>query len=87
MKLEEVKNSDLCLELARRFYSDDRELDEEQEKKLFESLKHVEGIQEYLRDTLAKDMRRYFAAGTDDERAIVRGAFARTSYWLGKLAK
>ena len=45
---------------------------------------------QYMRKMANNDMRRYFAAVTDKDRDVIRGAFARTVYLknraVGKVA-
>lgn len=52
---------------------------------IFSDLAKVDGIREYLKATMAKDMQRYFAAPDQKSRDVIQGAFARTSYLRGKL--
>lgn len=59
--------------------------DEKEEAKIYKELNAVEGIIDILRDTMVKDIRRYFAAQTEKERDIIRGAFSRTAHWMTKI--
>ena len=61
--------------------------DQEAEDKVYKGLKAVDGITELLRDTMVKDLRRYFAAATEEERRTIKGGFARTAHWLSKIVK
>lgn len=60
-------------------------IDKKLENEVFNDLKNVSGLQEYLLQTLGSDMKRYFSASTDIERSQVRGAFSRTAYLSGKI--
>ncbi len=59
---------------------EENSLTKEQEVLVFKALSMVDGIQEFFRDTMAKDLRRYFVAQDDKEREMIRGAFLRTEY-------
>jgi hypothetical protein len=54
------------------------------EQQIFDHLSSVEGLAEYLRATMAKDMQRAFSS-TPDQSQIIHGAFARTSYLLSRI--
>lgn len=82
---KEPTTDELCELLAKRMFDEDSSLEKEQEEKLFESLKHIEGLQAYLQDTANRDIRRYFGASDDKERNLTRGAFARTVYFLSRI--
>jgi hypothetical protein len=51
------------------------------ENLLFSKISQVDGIMDYYNETLARDMRRFFAATTEHERWMSRGAYARTVYF------
>lgn len=50
-------------------------------KEIYASMGNIDGLLDHLRDTMVNDIKRYFAAQTDAERQIIRGAFSRTSYF------
>jgi len=52
----------------------------EAQKQIFKDLAGVDGLLDYLRDTLVNDMKRYFGAQSEKERDIIRGGFSRTAY-------
>lgn len=83
----ELTEDFLCGEIA-RMVGDPTEytLEKKQEDLFFKDLSRVEGVQEYLRATMARDMQRDFAA-TNEQRPIIRGAFARTAYLRSRLSK
>lgn len=54
---------------------------------LFKDLGRVDGFQEYLKDTLINDMKRYFVSQTDKDRDMIKGAFNRTIYIRSKILK
>lgn len=83
--MEKLTVDELCQELASRLFEPSSQVEKEQEEKLFESLKHIEGLQEYLKDTANRDIQRYFGAADDKERNLTRGAFARTAYFLSRI--
>lgn len=58
---------------------------QEAEIKIYKTLAKVDGIHKLLRDTMVKDMRRYFAAQDDRERHLIYGAFSRTSYLYSRI--
>jgi hypothetical protein len=47
---------------------------------LFTQLSGVDGLLDYLADTMRADINRYFSAVTDKDRDIIRGAFSRTAF-------
>lgn len=47
---------------------------------VFERLSNTEGVAEYLRNMMEMDMKRYFAASSDEQRAQIKGAYSRTAY-------
>lgn len=49
-------------------------------KEIFQAMSGIDGLLDYLKDTMGADIKRYFAAQTDHERDLIRGAFARTSF-------
>jgi hypothetical protein len=59
---------------------DSMDITKEGVSEIYDALSGIEGLVDYLSDTMNKDIRRYFAAQTDKERDLIRGAFARTSY-------
>lgn len=65
---------------------DESTIDKEDEKKLFEELGAIEGLQEYLRKTLALDMKRHFAA-QPIQQMLIRGAFQRTAFLRKKISE
>lgn len=54
---------------------------------VFSDLSRVEGLLDFLRDTMVSDIRRYFAAQTEKERDIIRGGFSRTAYLKTEIMK
>lgn len=63
----------------------DYSISKKDEVKLFQDLSVIDGWKDYLRATLSKDMQRYFGAGEDKTRDLVKGAAARTSFLLAGL--
>jgi len=66
-------------------------VNEEEEQKVYHALASVDGLVDVLRDTMVKDMRRYFAIPNgpdgDRDREVIRGGFARTAHWMAKIMK
>lgn len=62
----------------------DYEINKKEEEKLFEALKEVEGFMDYLKNTIAKDITRYFTA-QKEQHDVIKGAFARTLYFKNLL--
>lgn len=61
------------------------EIDAEYEKKIFADLKGTDGLVAYLREAAARDVQRYFGAGSPSEQNIIRGSFARTMYLKARI--
>lgn len=57
-------------------------ISKEQEKAIGQALSEVDGFKEFLKLTMAADMRRHFSASPVEQERI-KGAFARTLYILG----
>ena len=57
-----------------------------QEKEIFEKLREINGIHDYFRAMIAKDIQRYFMAASDSQRDQVKGAFGRTIYLKNKVS-
>ena len=68
----------------------DDEVERAEEEVILKQVGDVEGFVQYMRKMANNDMRRYFAAVTDKDRDVIRGAFARTVYLknraVGKVA-
>ena len=65
-------------------------IEKAEEEVILKQVGDVEGFVQYMRKMANNDMRRYFAAVTDKDRDVIRGAFARTVYLknraVGKVA-
>lgn len=57
-------------------------INKEQEKAIGQALSEIEGFKEFMKLTMAADMRRHFSASPVEQERI-KGAFARTLYLLG----
>ena len=81
----ELTEEYLCLKLG-KFVGDPTQesIDDIQEKNFFRDLARLDGTMQYLRSTMARDMQRDFGS-TNEQRQLIRGAFARTAYWKGKI--
>lgn len=62
-------------------------LTEKEILELFRSYGENETFMRFLRDTCARDVRLYFQASTDKERDAIRGAHARTYYFISLIKK
>lgn len=83
---KEYTEEQLLSMLGRDLIGLDIKQDDKRDQILFKELKSVEGFIEYLRETAARDIQRYFEAATKEEQLMIRGAYARTMY-LMKMAK
>lgn len=61
-------------------------IDVDDEKRIFTELSQIDGLQEYLRALLAKDMRQHFTCEKQHQ-DMVRGAYFRTEYISKKIKK
>lgn len=59
-------------------------IDKEEEDRIFKEIGAIDGISEYLRCLLARDMRLHFNSGKESQDTI-KGAFHRTEWFLKKL--
>lgn len=54
-------------------------------KEIYKMMGTIDGLMDHLKDTMVKDIQRYFAVPDgptgDHDRAVIRGAFARTAYF------
>jgi len=57
-------------------------INKDEEKLILTEMAKIEGLQEYLRALMARDMRLHFTCQTEQQ-DLVRGAYFRTE-WLGK---
>lgn len=78
---KELTESELAAKMAALLGDvDSVEITEDGVAELFEQLARIDGLTDYLRDIMVKDINRYFAAQNDNERAIIRGGFSRVAY-------
>ena len=59
-------------------------IEPKEEEAMFKDLSNIEHLPAYLTATLARDMQRSFAS-PEDQRQLVRGAFARTADFRTKI--
>lgn len=59
-------------------------IDKDEEARIWLEIQKIDGMNEYLRALLARDMRLHFAAKKEDQ-DLIRGAYFRTEYLLKKL--
>ena len=59
-------------------------IDKDEEKRIFIELSKIDGIHEYLKALMNRDMRLHFQSKKEDQ-DMVRGAFYRTEYLLKKV--
>lgn len=57
-------------------------VDKKFQKEVLDALKLVPRIEDYLRETMASDVKRYFNATTPMEQLLVKGAYFRTQFLL-----
>lgn len=64
---------------------------EADELNIYTRLSGVDGFVPLLRDTMAKDIRRFFATPDgvtgEHDRSVIRGGFARTAHFASKILK
>ena len=60
-------------------------INKEEERLILIELSKIEGLQEYLRALLARDMRLHFTSAKEQQ-DLIRGAYFRTE-WLAKKVK
>ena len=58
----------------------------EEESLLYKELGKVEGIQQYLKSTLAQDIKRYFLSPKESQE-FIKGQYNRTRYIYDKILK
>jgi hypothetical protein len=61
-------------------------INKEEEKVILTELSKIEGLQDYLRALLARDMRLHFTC-PKEQQDLVRGAYFRTEWLAKKIAK
>ena len=81
----ELTEAFLCLEIGKIIGNpSEYSIEPKQDEFLFRDLARIDGINEWLTATMARDMQRDFA-GQKEQSALVHGAFARTAYIKGKI--
>jgi hypothetical protein len=61
-------------------------INKDEEEIILKELGKIEGLQEYLRAVLARDMRMHFAAQNPKEQDMIKGAYFRTEWLKKKIA-
>lgn len=61
-------------------------IDKNEEKLILIEIGKIEGIQEYLRAILARDMRNHFTC-PKEQQDLVRGAYYRTEWLMKKISQ
>lgn len=56
----------------------DSENNKDEQYVLFKELSTIDGLDEWLRTSMGEDIKRHFSASNDEQRAHVKGEFART---------
>lgn len=56
-------------------------------EEFIKGLKGVDGAEEYLRESMAEDVKTYFNASTPMEQLLAKGAYFRMKWLLGQLQK
>lgn len=80
LSLEEV--SSLAARTLGPVFSNER-ISKQDEFEMFNKMAEIPGIKEYMRDTMSRDLKRFFSAIDPKQQDQVRGAFSRALYWLG----
>lgn len=92
VKREDVRHLDFTddevIEIIQRSFgdidTDDSVIDSDEEARLFKEMAGIDGLQDYLRKTMALDMKRAFGAQPVSQ-MLIRGAFQRTAFFRKKL--
>lgn len=61
-------------------------IDKEEENRIFADIAKIEGVHEYFRLLMSRDMKIHFQSQNPKEQDLARGAFFRTE-WLSKKIK
>ncbi len=61
-------------------------IDKDEEKKIFTELNKIEGLHEYLRCLMSRDLKLHFSC-KKEQQDIVRGAYHRTEYLINLMKK
>ncbi len=64
----------------------DIDLDQGQRDLIFKDMSQIDGLMEYLRDTMSMDIKRYFSAPIEQQQ-IIMGAYHRTKYFYDLCVK
>lgn len=57
------------------------------QEEVFKSMRDIDGITEWLKDTMSQDIKRYFNATTPLEQALAKGAYFRMNFMLNVLTQ
>ena len=80
-RTRDLNEVELAAQLAEKLGDiDSLDITTEGAQQIFDQLAGVDGLLDFLRDTMVNDIKRYFAAQTDKERDIIRGGYSRTAY-------
>jgi len=60
--------------------------DKEEEERIMKELSKIDGLQEYLRAVMARDMRMHFESKKEDQ-DIIRGGYFRTRFFAKLISK
>lgn len=61
-------------------------IDKDEEARIMKELSKIDGLQEYLRAVMARDMRNHFESRKEDQ-DIIRGGFFRTQHFAKLIKK
>jgi len=61
------------------------EIDKKLAEEVFATLSKLDGVEEYLRQTMVEDIKRYFSAPDDISRERIKGHYALASYMRREL--
>jgi len=87
--MKKLLTEDEILDLYMQTYSDilEVEVTNEDTVAFFKALSKIPATNTYLRNTMGKDIQRYFIAEDDLSRARIKGAYGRTMYFRAMLKK
>jgi len=84
--MENITTEQLEQELLIRYNSlEETNIDKKEEDFIYKKLKQIDGLSQYLTRVANQDVVKYFSATTDEQRALLKGSFARTLYIKNKL--
>lgn len=82
LTMEEI--SSLAIKTLGPLFTNER-LTKQDEFEVFNKISEIENVEEYFRDTMSRDLKRFFAATDPKQQEQVRGAYSRALYFRSLL--